>query len=259
MDFTVTVLGSAASGFPGPGNAGSGFLVAHGDTRLLLDAGNGILGNLARHGRVEDLDAVVITHLHADHVQDLYPLALFLRYGARRRLRLLGPPGIRTLLYRWFHLFTREPDPFVEMFDITEYEPWSVTPFGALRVQPCPVEHAQGAAYALRVSAGDAGRLVYSGDSRPCALLEEAAQGADLLICEATFPPGDPALATADHLSWEDAAAVAQAAGAGHLVLTHLRVIDDPNEAVKAAAAMFDGPVDWAEPGRTFPIRSRPG
>ncbi len=252
----MTVLGSAAAGVPGPGNAGTGFLLEASDTKILLDAGNGVLGNLARFSPIGDLAAIVITHAHADHVQDLYPIALFLKFGPRKKLPLYGPPGLRTLLYRWFHLFTNEPDPYVERFEIHEFEPWEVHEIGSLRVQACPVEHGKGPAFAIRATATGAGRFCFSGDSKVSALLTEAAKDADLFICEATFPTDHPAAPTSEHLTWDQAGSTARDAGAKQLVLTHLRLGDDVDAAVKAASAEFGAPVAWAAPLAKFLVES---
>src|SRR5205823_7859988 len=124
------------------------------------------------------------SRLPHDHLADLSPIARWARF-TKRGLPVFGPPGLRTLLYRWFSLFASDPDPYVEALHVTEYEEWHVYTLGSLKLMPCPVEH-NVACYALRVEAGGR-RFVYSGDTRAGALLEEAAQQADLFLCEATF------------------------------------------------------------------------
>src|SRR5579885_1340708 len=164
----LTTLGTAAAGVPRPGDGGSGHLLAHGATRLLVDCGGGVLGELVKHAPLDALSGVYLSHLHNDHVADLYPIALWARF-TRHKLPLFGPPGTRTLLYRWFSLFSSDPDPYVEALAITEMAEWTVYDVGEIRFMACPVEH-NVATLALRAEAGGK-RFVYSGDTRAGALL----------------------------------------------------------------------------------------
>ena len=251
----VITLGTAAAGVPRTGDAGSGHLLEHGRTRLLVDCGNGVLGQLVSHAPLESLSGVYVSHLHHDHVADLYPIALWARF-TRRRLPVYGPPGLRTLLYRWFSLFSSDPDPYVEALQVTELKEWTLHELGDLRFMPCPVEH-NVACFALRAESS-AGRFVYSGDTRAGALLEEAAQGADLFLCEATFqdlpPDREPEKSRDHHMTAREAGILARKAGAKRLVLTHLRDDLDPGLSARQAEEGFGAPVQVARPGAVFPV-----
>lgn len=251
----LTTLGTAAAAVPKAHDAGTGHLVTHGDARLLVDVGPGVLGELTAHARLEDVTAVYLTHLHQDHVGDLYPLALWARF-TNHRVRLLGPPGTRTLLYRWFSLFSSDPDPYVESLAITEYESWRAYDVGGIQLLPCPVEHNL-ACFALRAEA-DGKRFVFSGDTRAGAPLIEAAEGADLLLCEATYqdlePGRAPEASRAHHMTAREAGETAKRAGAKRLVLTHLRYHMDPQLSLAQAREAFGGSVELATPGATFDL-----
>lgn len=251
----VITLGTAAAGVPKAGDAGSGHLLEHEGTRILIDCGPGVLGNLVSHVPLEDVPAVYLTHLHQDHVGDLYQLALWARF-TRHRLRIFGPPGTRTLLYRWFSLFSSDPDPYVQALDIVEYEPWRVYEQGGVRFMPCPVEH-NVACFAFRAEAGGK-RFVYSGDSRAGALVQEAAEGADLFLCEATYqdlPEGrEPEKSRDHHMTAREAGLVAKAAGAKRLVLTHLKFDLDPDDSAKQAEEGYGSAVAVARPGMAFEL-----
>lgn len=253
----VVTLGTSAAGVPRkPGEAGSGHLLEHGDgTRLLVDCGGGVLGQLVAHARLEDLSGVYLSHLHNDHVADLYPLALWARF-TRRPLRVYGPPGMRTLLYRWFSLFSSDPDAYVQALELTEYHAWTVYELGGLKFMPCPVEH-NVACFALRAQA-DGKRFVYSGDTRAGALLQEAAQDADLFLAEATYQDlGEdqkPEKSRDHHMTAREAGVLAKAAGAKRLVLTHIRVGLDSDRSRREAEEGFGGPVEVADPGAAFEV-----
>lgn len=257
----LVTLGTAAAGVPRSGDAGSGNLLEHGDTRLVVDCGGGMLGELVRHAPLESLSGVFLSHLHQDHVADLYPLALWARFTGRR-LPVFGPAGTRTLLYRWFSLFASDPDPYVQAFDITESEPWTVCKVGDLRFMACPVEH-NVASFALRAEAGGR-RFVYSGDTRTGALLEEAAMEADLFLCEATYqdlPEGGdgaespPREKSRDHhMTAREAGILARRARAKRLVLTHVRYDLDREASRKQAEEGFGAAVEVAAPGASFDV-----
>ncbi|MEA3200321.1 MAG: hypothetical protein QOE90_1749 [Thermoplasmata archaeon] len=251
----LVTLGTAAAGVPRPGDAGSGHLLEHGETRLLVDCGGGVLGELVKHASLASLSGVYLSHLHHDHVADLYPIALWARF-TRRKLPVFGPPGTRTLLYRWFSLFSSDPDPYVEALAITEMSEWTVYETGELRFMACPVEH-NVACLALRAEAGGK-RFVYSGDTRAGALLEEAAQGADLALFEATYQDlkeGQVPEKTRDHhMTAREAGEVAVKAQVKRLVLTHLRDNLDPALSRRQAEEGFGGRVEMAAPGATFDV-----
>lgn len=251
----LVTLGTAAAGVPRAGDAASGHLLEAGGARLLVDCGSGVLGILAKVAPLDSLSGVYLSHLHHDHVADLYPLALWSRFS-RRKLPVWGPPGTRTLLYRWFSLFSSDPDAYVESLALTEVAPWSVYEVGELRFMACPVEH-NVACFALRAEA-DGKRFVYSGDTRDSALLEEAAQNADLLLSEATYQDpieGRPLEKTrAHHMTAREAGALAYRASVKRLVLTHLRDNLDAAVSAKQASEGFGGPVEVATPGASFEI-----
>jgi len=251
----LITLGTSAAGVPRAGDGGSGHLLEHGATRILVDVGGGVLGELVRHAPLESLSAVYVSHVHNDHVADLYPLALWARF-TRRRLPVYGPPGLRTLLYRWFSLFSSDPDPYVEAMQLTEMQEWQVYAVGDVKFMPCPVEH-NVLTMALRAEAGGR-RFVYSGDTRAGALLEEAAQEADLFLCEATYqdlPAGrEPERSRAHHMTAREAGLVARRANAKRLVLTHLKMDLDPAVSLREAQEGYGGPVELAEPGKAFEV-----
>ncbi|WP_194814911.1 MBL fold metallo-hydrolase [Nocardia sp. XZ_19_385] len=249
-DLVLTVLGSATP-YPAAGNACSGYLVTHGDTRLWLDAGTGTLAQLQRYVRLDELDAIWISHLHADHCADLLTAYYGARYADVRLpapIPLYGPPGIAG---RLADFLTNGPvrSPIESAYEVHELFDGHQADIGGLRVRAAAVEHGM-PAFAARIEAG-ATALTYSGDTGPCAALTSLAAESDLLLCEAD---GSPSEGLAVHCTPEDAGATAAEAGARQLVLTHVSRFLTPDAAIARARTRYDGPIGYADPGRSFAI-----
>ena len=100
----LRVLGSAG-GYPAPDNPSTGFLLETGGAKIWIDAGHGTFAELQRLADFTKIDALVLSHGHADHCVDAFALHVALRYapqGARdSRLPLYCPPGVRENLGRF--------------------------------------------------------------------------------------------------------------------------------------------------------------
>ncbi|MET9634562.1 MBL fold metallo-hydrolase [Lentzea sp. NPDC006480] len=240
MGLDLTVLGCATP-YPSADNPCSGYLVSTGDTRLWMDAGTGTLGPLQRHTKLQDVDAIWISHLHADHSADLLTAYYALLFADidRAPIPLLGPPGIADRL-AGFLTNGPERSPVESAFEITELHDGHTAEVGSMRLTTAAVEHGI-PAFAVRIEAGTS--LTYSGDTAPCASLVELARGTDVLLCEA-----ESATKSEVHHTPEDAGGTARAAGAGRLIVTHVGRFLTPQEAVTRASSRYDGPVDFASP-----------
>ncbi|MFI6683902.1 MBL fold metallo-hydrolase [Streptomyces sp. NPDC050485] len=248
----LTVLGSATP-YPSTDNPCSGYLVSCGATQLWVDAGTGTLAQLQQHVSLGDLDAVWISHLHADHSADLLTAYYGLLFADVRRatpLPLFGPPGIAD---RLAHFLTNGPSrsPVESAFAVHELHDGHSARVGALTLTSRAVAHGI-PAFAVRIEAA-AGSLVYSGDTAPCAALTRLAEGCDALLCEAESAQR-PAEGEQVHHTPEDTGDTAGAARASRLIVTHVGRFLTPREAVARASARYGGPVDHAAPGATFSI-----
>lgn len=241
----LTVVGCAGS-YPNGRSAASSYLLEHDGFGLVIDMGSGALGPLHAYRDPSDIDAVLLSHLHADHFLDMCPLFVARRYrpeGVPPALPVFGPANTAARLQS---AYGEDHEPQLStVFDMTTY-PDSEFEVGPFTVKVAQVDHPV-ECYGMRITAG--GRtLAYSGDTAPCQTLVELATGADVALFEASFRDGDenpPGL----HMTAAEAASVAQQAGAATLVLTHMVDWHDNSEAVALAAAEFDGEVRLAEPG----------
>ena len=244
----LTVVGCSGS-YPGPDAPASCYLLeadSAGRTwRILLDLGSGALGALHRYVDPLDIDAVFLSHLHADHCLDLCGYYVMRRYhpkGRQPQIPVWGPVGTADRMARAYDLNCNPG--MQEEFDFLSYDgPVEVGPF---TVDPLEVVHPV-AAYGLRVHA-DGTTLGYSGDTGPCDALVEVARDADLLLAEASFRGCDdnpPDL----HLTGTDCGEAARRGGSRRLLITHVPPWFDPAEAVAEARSRYDGPVDLARAG----------
>ncbi|MEU4094005.1 MBL fold metallo-hydrolase [Streptomyces sp. NPDC026673] len=248
----LTVVGCSGS-FPSAESACSSYLIEADGFRLLLDMGNGALGELQRHCGLYDLDAILLSHLHADHCIDMcaYFVARYYRHegGPAHAIPVYGPAGTER---RLASAYGDMPDEkcMSEVFDFRTLEPgtFRLGPFSITAdVVSHPVE-----AYGFRVEHG--GRaLTYSGDTGPCDALLTLTEGTDLFLCEASFTHGKediPGL----HLNGREAGEYADRAGAGRLLLTHIPPWTDPRINLEHAREVYDGPVEVAKAGAVYEI-----
>jgi ribonuclease Z len=236
----LTLLGTGSPA-PDPNRAGPATLVRAGQQTFLVDCGRGVLQRLAAVGvGPSGLTALLLTHLHSDHIADLGDLIIsgwITNFGTPKPLVIIGPPGTKTVVdatlvafgsdigYRIAHHADLEAPPDVQVHEYTDGQVWdqaSVT----IRVAPTdhrPVEPT----IAFRVEY-DGASVVLAGDGVPCASLDALASGAGALVHTVirkdlvALSPNQRVRDILDyHSSVEEAAATATRAGVGTLVLTH--------------------------------------
>ena len=262
----LTVLGKSPS-WQDAGGACSGYLIEEGDTAVLVDCGNGVFAKLRERIDYVDVDAVVLSHLHADHFLDLVPYAYALTYAPRQQPVpvdrwpgtdcpacpvLHAPPGARELFRRVVGAWGNE-DLIEKAFELREYDPASEIEIGPIRIAFQPVPHFT-ETFAMSISsANGSGRIVYGADSSPTDALAEFARDADLMLVEATLPRPERT-GMRGHLTAGEAGGHARGAGAKRLVLVHISDELDAGAARDAAAEAFGGRVEVAREGATFDV-----
>jgi ribonuclease BN (tRNA processing enzyme) len=231
----VEVLASA-------GGRSSAYLLRHGDAVVLVDCGPGTAARLADSGWLGRLDAVVVTHEHADHAADVIGLAYARRFpDPLPRIPLLAPASALSVLRRLDELFAVPTLPQMAHTIAASFEVETLSMDGVsapiagqVGLASYPARHAVPSA-ALRFSTGQQ-TVTFSSDTGVCDALAEAAAGAHLFLCEATYLDASrEELDGHGHLTPELAAATADRAGACQLVLTHLARASDQAAAVAAA------------------------
>lgn len=198
---------------------------------------------------IEDLSAVVISHMHADHFFDLVPLRYALRYENHRTqpLPVYVPPGAKRVLSEIAHPLKETGDFFDGIFELHEYAPEET-----LNIADCSVRFARTVhyipAYAMRVQTPD-GVVGFSADTAPCETVAELVKGANLFLCEAALGADGRENGERGHLNAREAGEIAERAGVQHLILTHYSAAANPIALRDAAAQAFSGPITVADDG----------
>lgn len=242
----LTVLGAGPAYTNRADAAGACYLVTFGSSNLLLDLGQGSFPRIFASLPPEDLDAVVVSHLHPDHFIDLVPLRHYLRYEFHppRRGRVLGPSQLAERL----DALHAEPGFTARSLDVTTLGDREHL-VGALTVRAGRVAHTD-ESYAVRVApAGiDGPGLVYSGDCGRAQDIASLILPGDVLLAEASFGVG-PVPAGVAHLDGPAVGRLATATRVGRVLLTHLLIGHDAAATVASCRVQFAGPVEMVWPG----------
>ena len=253
----LTIIGCSGS-FPGPESPASSYLLEAEGFRLVLDLGNGALGVLQRHASLYDIDAVALSHLHADHCLDMCGYWVARRYGPggpQPAIPVHAPDGAAqrlTLAYGPEAAAGRSSGPgMAEAFTFHALAPGtrSIGPFQVTTARMNhPVETLRLPLRARRPGAGLLGR-----HRRPAT--PWSTWPATPTCCCARPPLLDgPDLPPNLHLTGTQAGQHAARAGARHLVLTHIAPGTDKQRSFAEAREVYAGPLSLAATGQTFEL-----
>jgi len=223
----LTVLGNNGP-YPSAGGSCSGYLLESdsGKTVILLECGPGILAKLPAYTDFDRLNAIVLSHLHYDHMSDMLPLHYALQFNPRKRpLDVYAPSQpaeVRNLLSG-------------KAIDVW---PMKETSVGEMKLTFCPVRHPV-ETYAVCVEC-DGARFVYTGDTNTDFALELFCDSADLLLADAGLSSEDHK-ETSPHLSAALCGKLARDTGSKRLLLTHLNPKYNPFDLCEEAREFFPG------------------
>jgi ribonuclease Z len=277
----ITLLGTG-SPIPDPNRAGPSTLVRAGGQAFLVDCGRGVLQRAAAVGvGASGLSALLLTHLHSDHIGDLGDL-LITRWITTfapdpAPFPVIGPPGTAETVeatlkafghdigYRIAHHADLNAPPAVEVHEYTDGPVWDRE---GVSIRVAPTDHRPVApTIGFRIEADEAS-VVLAGDTVPCASLDELAAGAGALVHTVirkdivTQIPQQRARDICDyHSSVEQAAATAARAGVGTLVMTHYVPALVPGQEEQwrtLAASEFGGRIELGDDLHRVEVNPRP-
>lgn len=261
----VTVLGKSPA-WQDAGGACSGYLIEDGDTCILTDCGNGVFAKLRRVCDYTRTDAIVISHMHADHCFDLIPYAFALLYAPRQQpvpvARWAGvkerprpplhlPPGGSEVIDGVTSALGFE-SLIEQAFDVHEYDPSQPLQLGPVTLTFQSVPHYV-PTWAIRFTDESGKAFVFGADHRPNDEVVEFATDADLLLMEATLPRPERS-GDRGHMTASETGDHAKRAGAKRLVLTHISDELDQLLSKAEAEAAYGNPVAVAGDGSVYVI-----
>ena len=238
----LTVLGGSG-GYPGQGRPCSGYLIDEDGFTILVDPGYGVATVLSAEG-ARGFDAVLVSHAHPDHCADLNPI---LRARAWSDGSLLPLPIYALSGALDAVMALDRPEVLAGSYVLADLEGDRELAIGPFRVGTARLPHPR-PNLGFRLSV-DGRSIAYTGDCGPSEDLIRLAGGTNLLLAEASYADAVPREVVGALSSAADVGAEARAAGAGHLVLTHLMPGTDEAASLRAARRVFSEPIDVARPG----------
>ncbi|WP_426243866.1 MBL fold metallo-hydrolase [Nocardioides sp. LHG3406-4] len=252
----LVVLGSSGA-WPGAGHACSGYVLEHQGFRVVLDLGYGtavrLLDHLGSHAG-DGVDAVVISHAHADHMGDLHAFFRARHFGAPAApaIPTYAPQQVRDQLWEVQSIDGPDDGAMDRVFTWHQL-PSAAYPVGPWRLESAGLPHYVTNAGVRLVS--DDLVVAYTGDTGPSPALAELGRDADLFVVECTdytqlAEPKKEQL----HLNARTAAEAARDAGAKRLLLTHFWPGVDRERTAREVAQTYDGEVLVASEGMVIAL-----
>ncbi|MFD2042744.1 MBL fold metallo-hydrolase [Ornithinibacillus salinisoli] len=239
----LTVIGFWG-GYPAPNGATSSYLLEKDDFSLLIDVGSGSLSKLQQVKHVMDIDAVVLSHYHHDHIADVGVLQyawLVQSYitGAKEILPIYGHTEDRARFESLTHECTEGVayDPNTTL----EVGPFTITFLKTKHPVPC---------YGMRITDGET-VIVYTADTSYMEEWISFSKDADLLITDCNFY-ADQDGSNAGHMTSKEGGMIAEKANVGELLLSHLPQYRHTVDLVREARVQYNGKVRVAEEGLTW-------
>ena len=265
----LQVVGHRA-GWPDVRSPTSGYIVTAEDTNILLDCGAGTTAILRDLIDMQALDGVWISHMHPDHCFDLYMLAMVRSYQRHTQdpsgnqnyspCPLYLPAGGTAIVKSVNRLYPADTPAykyfnsmFTEEFECIEYRPRDSFEIGSCRLSTLPMVHSGGCS-GIRLTSLGGRSIAYTGDTGWCDELVELANGAELLVSEATLEAPDSS--GHGHLCAREAGKAAAEGRVKHLLLTHFFDLPQAQleERAVAAASEYDGEISVAQAGLSVAI-----
>lgn len=234
-------------GYPKANEATSSFLLEHDGFHCLIDCGSGVLSSIQNYLSLAEIDAVVLTHYHADHIADIGSLQYsrliqFYLNEAPKRLPIYG--------------HTKDEEQFAKLtykdrtvgLPIKEGKTISIGPF---TVEFCQTAHS---VYCLALKFSVNGKsIVFTADTEWHEPLIHFSKDADLLISEANLYEEHIGVSPG-HMGGSEAGRLAHLANVKQLLLTHLPLHGDIARILTAAKQTFNGQTEIAVVGKTYNV-----
>ncbi len=237
----LIILGSG-TGIPSLRRGSPGLLILTDKTTVLIDSGPGTLRKMLEVGiTYHDVDILLYTHTHPDHVSDLVAILFACKYNdspRRKDLVCMGGPGFRGYVDQLRNIYGSWIDSSSYRLTVGEV-PETPFPFRDLKISSKGMAHLPNSA-GYRLESDEAKSIAVSGDTDYCSSLVELAHEADLLVLECSFPDEKK---VQGHLTPSLAGRIGSESRCKKLLLTHLYPVCDQFDVVKQCKQSYGGEV----------------
>ncbi|GIO21648.1 MBL fold metallo-hydrolase [Oceanobacillus sp. J11TS1] len=236
----LTIIGFWG-GYPNKDGATSSYLLEKDNFKLLLDMGSGALSKLQKFISISELDAVVLSHYHHDHVADIGVLQYaklidYYVHNNEKQLKIYGhtedKEGYASLSHQYTEGVAYDPD------ELLKIGPFEISFLRTKHPVPC---------FGMCITDGEK-TIVYTADSSYTEDWIPFANNADLLITDCNYFKGQDG-SGAGHMNSVEAASIAQAANVKQLVLSHLPQFGVLEQLKEEAKQIYTGEIVLAEEG----------
>jgi ribonuclease BN (tRNA processing enzyme) len=244
----LTILG-VGTFFVNTNRSSSAYLLEADNKKILIDCGPGTLMRLSQIGITPaDLDYIFITHFHADHTSDLFPLFMNLRlldFYPESKLtkfpQIIGPKGIYKFMLKLSNAYQLPAVINWEKVELKDIKPSQQ--IGNIKVNAYKVKHNAfgifAKAHAYRFSC-EGKTIAFSGDTVRCTGIEKACKNADIFLCDGSYSKGN---ANAAHLDTKDIGEICQKSKVKKVILCHQYPQYDNVNLVSEVKEFFSGEI----------------
>jgi ribonuclease BN (tRNA processing enzyme) len=244
----ITTIGCWGA-YPKVQEATSGYLIQSSDTNVLIDCGSGVLSHLQSFLPLEELDAVILSHYHTDHMADIYSL----QYATM----ILTQLGKRN---KPLHIYAHNDDH--EQFETLAYKSYckshAISANSTLQLGPLGFSFYQNIhpapCLSMRVYENGGSTIAYTADTEWTNELLKLAANTEILLCESSLYEEQRGKIPG-HLTAKQAGELAMKAGAKRLILTHLPHYGDHAQLLTQAKEEFNGSIELAALGKTWEVK----
>jgi ribonuclease BN (tRNA processing enzyme) len=241
----LIILGSG-TGIPSLRRCSPGLILISENSKVLIDSGPGILRRMLEVGMTyRDIDLLLYTHIHPDHVSELVPILFACKYAELPREKDLICVGGQGFQHH-FDLIKQVYGPWIkpQSYDLTIQET-SEKPFlfQGMTIFSKPMAHIS-ESVGYRIEFEDERSIAISGDTDYCRNIIDLAFEVDLLVLECSFPEGKK---VEGHLTPSLAGKIGLESHCKRLLLTHFYPICDQFDILKQCGQVFKGEIILAE------------
>jgi ribonuclease BN (tRNA processing enzyme) len=241
----LILLGSG-TGIPSLRRAPPALLLVSENSVVLIDSGSGTLRRMLEVGMTyRDIDLLLYTHIHPDHISELVPILFACKYAELPRqkdLTLLAGPGFKHHFAQLKKIYGSWIEPQSYHLTLNETSKKNFL-FKEMRISSRPMAHMP-ESVGYRIEFKDGKSIVISGDTDYCQNIVDLASGADLLVLECSFPDGKK---VEGHLTPSLAGRIGLECRCKRLLLTHLYPVCDQFDILKQCSQVFGGEIILAE------------